>query len=115
MIKEDIEISVLNATNVIKFTKALNGISLTIDNGEFVAIMGPSGSGKTTLLNILSGIDKLTSGDVEISGQSIAVMTKYTENNFSREWINSNSFFAYRIIVRNNFFKVILFIDYLNN
>lgn len=77
--------SVLNASNVIKIykgkgksnsTKALNGISLTIDNGEFVAIMGPSGSGKTTLLNILSGIDKLTSGDVEISGRSINVMTK---------------------------------------
>jgi putative ABC transport system ATP-binding protein len=77
--------SVLNASNVVKIYKgmgksnsklALNGISLTIDNGEFVAIMGPSGSGKTTLLNILSGIDKLTSGDIEISGQSINVMTK---------------------------------------
>lgn len=76
---------VLNAVDVVKIyngkgksnsTKALNGISLTIDNGEFVAIMGTSGSGKTTLLNILSGIDKLTSGDVEISGRSINVMTK---------------------------------------
>lgn len=76
---------VLNAANVVKIykgncksnsTKALNGINLTIDNSEFVAIMGPSGSGKTTLLNILSGIDKLTSGDVEISGRSINVMTK---------------------------------------
>ena len=76
---------VLNADNVVKIykdkgksnsTKALNGINLIIDNSEFVAIMGPSGSGKTTLLNILSGIDKLTSGDVEISGRSINVMGK---------------------------------------
>jgi len=86
--------SVLNASNVIKIykgmgksnsTKALNGISLTIDNGEFVAIMGPSGSGKTTLLNILSGIDKLTTGDVEISGRSINVMTKNELAFFRRE------------------------------
>lgn len=41
-------------TNVFQ---ALNGINLSVDSGEFVAIMGPSGSGKTTLLNILSGID----------------------------------------------------------
>ncbi|MBU3184740.1 ABC transporter ATP-binding protein [Clostridium estertheticum] len=77
--------SVLNASNVVKIykglgksnsTKALNGIYITIENGEFVAIMGPSGSGKTTLLNILSGIDKLTSGDIEISGQNINIMTK---------------------------------------
>jgi len=76
---------VLNASNVVKIykgkgksnsTKALNGISLTIENGEFVAIMGPSGSGKTTLLNILSGIDKVTTGDIEISGQNINVLTK---------------------------------------
>ncbi|MGV8979886.1 ABC transporter ATP-binding protein [Clostridium sp.] len=85
---------VLNASNVIKIykgkgksnsTTALNGISLTIDNGEFVAIMGPSGSGKTTLLNILSGIDKLSSGDVEISGRSINVMTKYELALFRRQ------------------------------
>lgn len=86
--------SVLNASNVVKIykgrgksnsTKALNGISLTIEHGEFVAIMGPSGSGKTTLLNILSGIDKLTSGDIEISGQSIDVMTKYELALFRRQ------------------------------
>lgn len=57
-------------------TTALNGISLTIDSGEFVAIMGPSGSGKTTLLNILSGIDKASEGEITISGQSINSMPK---------------------------------------
>ncbi|WP_026674749.1 ABC transporter ATP-binding protein [Alkalihalobacterium bogoriense] len=56
-------------------TTALNGVSLTITKGEFVAIMGPSGSGKTTLLNLLSGIDKPTSGFVALSGVEISRMT----------------------------------------
>ncbi|CAM3952298.1 ABC transporter ATP-binding protein [Alicyclobacillus pomorum] len=55
-------------------TKALNGIDLDVENGEFVSIMGPSGSGKTTLLNILAGIDKPTSGELWIQGQDIAKM-----------------------------------------
>lgn len=57
-------------------TRALNGISLTIESGDFVAIMGPSGSGKTTLLNILSGIDAATGGTVEISGTGINDMPR---------------------------------------
>lgn len=55
-------------------TTALGGISLSVKKGEFVAIMGPSGSGKTTLLNILSGIDKPTSGEVIIDGEDISEM-----------------------------------------
>lgn len=57
-------------------TKALNGISFSIDTGEFVGIMGPSGSGKTTLLNVLSGIDRLTSGKVTINNKLICEMSK---------------------------------------
>lgn len=57
-------------------TKALNGISFAVRQGEFVGIMGPSGSGKTTLLNILSGIDKGTSGKVEINNKDIYKMSK---------------------------------------
>jgi len=57
-------------------TMALNRISFNVDNGEFVGIMGPSGSGKTTLLNILSGIDKLTSGHVHINNKDICEMSK---------------------------------------
>ncbi|WP_051624279.1 ABC transporter ATP-binding protein [Clostridium akagii] len=77
--------SILNVDKLVKeyaskrnvvITKALNGIDLKVDAGEFVGIMGPSGSGKTTLLNILSGIDKATSGSIKISGQDIATMTK---------------------------------------
>lgn len=55
-------------------TKALNGIDINIEKGEFVGVMGPSGSGKTTLLNILSGIDRPTSGEVEIDGAAISSM-----------------------------------------
>jgi len=50
---------------------ALKGASLHIQRGEIVAIMGPSGCGKTTLLNCLSGLDRVTSGIVQIAGQDI--------------------------------------------
>src|SRR4051794_23540715 len=56
---------------------ALNGVDLTIDRGEMVAIMGPSGCGKTTLLNCLSGLDHFDSGDVLIEGVSLAAMTDH--------------------------------------
>jgi putative ABC transport system ATP-binding protein len=76
---------ILNAKNLTKIygsenreesTRALNGISFRVENGEFVGIMGPSGSGKTTLLNILSGIDRPTSGQVDINNRDIFKMRK---------------------------------------
>ena len=51
---------------------ALERVSLTIRDGEFVAIMGPSGSGKTTLLNIIGGLDQPDSGEVVVDGERIA-------------------------------------------
>ena len=50
---------------------ALNAVSLTINRGEFVAVMGPSGSGKTTFLNCLSGLDDIDDGAVLVEGQNI--------------------------------------------
>jgi ABC-type lipoprotein export system ATPase subunit len=55
--------------------EVLKGLDFTIEEGEFVTIMGPSGSGKTTLLNVLSSIDYITSGIVEIKGQQINKMS----------------------------------------
>lgn len=57
-------------------TTALDGVDVTIEDGEFVAIMGPSGSGKSTLLYALSGIDTPTSGTVQIQGHEITAMSQ---------------------------------------
>ena len=52
-------------------TGALNGVSLSIDRGEFSAIMGPSGSGKSTLLNLVAGLDRPSSGSVVVGGTEL--------------------------------------------
>ena len=53
----------------------LHGISLTIDRGEFLALMGPSGSGKTTLLNLVAGIDRPDQGEIVVAGQPISSLS----------------------------------------
>lgn len=54
---------------------ALRGIDLTIGQGEYVAIKGRSGSGKTTLLNLIGGLDRATSGRIEVGGADVTAMT----------------------------------------
>lgn len=56
--------------------EALRGVDLTIEAGEFTAIVGPSGSGKTTLLNIIGGLDRPTSGDIWIGGTKLNDMSE---------------------------------------
>jgi putative ABC transport system ATP-binding protein len=51
--------------------EVLHGLSLAIEQGEFVSIMGPSGSGKTTLLNLIAGLDTPTSGELHVAGERI--------------------------------------------
>jgi putative ABC transport system ATP-binding protein len=66
-------------------TRALNGVNLTVQKGEFVALMGASGSGKSTLLNIVATMDKKTSGEVYIDGRSIDSLSANDLSRFRRE------------------------------
>lgn len=63
---------------------ALDGVSLSVEEGEFLAIMGTSGSGKTTLLQILGGLDEPTAGGVWIRGNSLKDMTEDERTIFRR-------------------------------
>ena len=64
--------------------KALDGVNLTVKEGEFVAITGKSGSGKSTLLHMLGALDVPTSGEVYIDGKSLASMTREEQAVFRR-------------------------------
>lgn len=84
--------TVLQVENLQKFygnknniTKAIDGISFTVDKGEYMAIMGASGSGKTTLLNCISTIDQVTSGNIMVEGLDITDMRKKELTKFRRD------------------------------
>ena len=76
---------------------ALNGIDLTIQSGEFTALVGPSGSGKTTFLNIISGLDSPTDGKVWLAGQVLSEMNGNELSDFRRDNIGF-IFQAYNLI-----------------
>ncbi|WP_295600210.1 ABC transporter ATP-binding protein [uncultured Methanobrevibacter sp.] len=59
--------------------KALNGVNLTIEEGEFVSIIGPSGSGKSTLLNMLGALDVPDSGSIRVAGEDLTASKKLNE------------------------------------
>jgi len=65
-------------------TRALKGIDLEIQDGEFVVILGPSGSGKSTLLNVISGLDKVSSGEIIVGDELITDMKDHELTNFRR-------------------------------
>ena len=67
------------------FTKALDDISFSVEAGEFVGIMGASGSGKTTLLNCISTIDRVTCGNILVSGKDVTILKGSRLNKFRRE------------------------------
>lgn len=65
-------------------TRALDGVSLTVEEGEFVAIVGTSGSGKSTLLNLMGGLDTPTSGQVFVRGKDLSAMSDEERTIFRR-------------------------------
>ncbi len=84
--------NILSASNITKTYNsdclaltALSGVDLCIEEGEFIGIMGASGSGKSTLLNLLSGIDKASSGSIEIKGKNIDKLSSDDLALFRRE------------------------------
>jgi len=74
--------SIINISKLIKnydsnglTVKAIRGIDLTINKGEFAAIAGPSGSGKTTLLNLIGGLDQPSSGSIKVAENELSTMS----------------------------------------
>jgi putative ABC transport system ATP-binding protein len=68
-------------------TGALNGVSATVETGEFTAIMGPSGSGKSTMLNLVAGLDRPTSGTVEVGGTDLGKLGEAGLARFRRDHV----------------------------
>jgi len=113
---------VIQAKNIFKIynesegneVRAVNDISLAIEQGEFTAIVGPSGSGKTTFLNIIGGLDAPTSGEIKIENTEIG---KLSENEMINFRLNNIGFVfqAYNLIPVLNAKENVGFIMLLQN
>ena len=68
-------------------TRALDGVNLTVEDGEFLAIVGASGSGKSTLLHLMGGLDVPTSGSIKVKGQDLSKMDRNVLTIFRRREI----------------------------
>ena len=84
--------TLLEIKNVTKYfgsgdavSKALDGVSFSMDKGEFTAVMGASGSGKSTLLNVIATIDRPSSGSILLEGRDIAGMEEQELAAFRRD------------------------------
>jgi len=82
-------IEVKNAKKIYRMGKekirAVDGVSFTVDKGEFCCLLGTSGSGKSTLLNLMAGIEKLSGGQILIKGESIGGMSENKLSKFRQE------------------------------
>ena len=91
---EILQVKEIKKTYTMRFggnqVQALKGVSFSVQEGEYVAIMGESGSGKTTLLNILAALDKPTGGQVMLEGKRLDAIEEDPET--MRFW-TSNGFF----------------------
>src|SRR5438067_11785667 len=68
-------------------TGALNGVSMSVETGEFAATMGPAGSGKSTMLNLSAGLDRPTSGTITVGGTDLAKLSETGLARFRRDHI----------------------------
>ncbi|MEA5006342.1 MAG: ABC transporter ATP-binding protein [Rikenellaceae bacterium] len=85
-------------------TVALNGISMSVAEGEFIAVMGPSGCGKSTLLNIIGLLDNPTSGEYQLAGQEVGHLKEKQRTNMRKGKIGF-VFQSFNLIEEMNVFE----------